>query len=203
MQQAQVGFDPISIRTVLPWQSRIFFLYLFVVSVLWLVRSLGLFWQLGFLAAFQRKSPSIPAGESDQAQFLAASALANRLPEFIGSDPQKTPLLRLANLRFYLLWETCWMKVSSLKRLARLTLISTIFIFAWLAAIGFTEVSYSKVIGIGALSGGFAELFVLLTNGMAVCLVLYITSGFYEAALTKRKVLWNYICQKSNVETAT
>jgi len=39
MQQAQVGFDPISIRTALPWQSRVFFLYLFVASVLWLERS--------------------------------------------------------------------------------------------------------------------------------------------------------------------
>ena len=168
-----------------------------------MVRALGLFWQLGFLAAFQRKSSSNSSGESDQAQFLAALALANRLPEFIGNNPQKTPLLRLTDLRFYVLWETCWMKVSSLKRLARVTLISSIFIFAWLAAIDFTEVSYSKVIGIGALSGGFAELFVLLKTGMAICLVFYITSGFYEAALTKRKVRWNYIYQKSNIETAT
>jgi len=157
------------------------------------VRALGLFWQLGFLAAFQRKSSSNSSGESDQAQFLAALALANRLPEFIGNNPQKTPLLRLTDLRFYVLWETCWMKVSSLKRLARVTLISSIFIFAWLAAIDFTEVSYSKVIGIGALSGGFAEVFVLLRTAMAICRMLYLTRGFYAAVVTKRRVRSNYM----------
>lgn len=199
MQDRSVAFDPISIHRIISWQTKVFVLYLFAACFIWLVRSVKLFWQLGFFPGSAPKVHSKPASENDETLLIATLALANRLPEWIDNRRNTAPLLQLAGARFSFLWEACWIKISSMKRLAGLTFLSATLIFAWGATTSLSEISYSKITGIGALSGGFAELLTQFTLGVGVCMVLYVTSGFYEAALVKRQATWNYICAKANI----
>ena len=200
MQDQQVAFDPISIRTVLPWQTRVFVFYLFIACGIWLVRTIKLFWQLKIFPISSRKLQE-PSSKDDQADFLARSALARQSPEFIAlRNVETASLLRHAGNKFSYMWDECWIRVSALHRLAGLTYISSIFIFAWNAMTDFTEISRSKTTGMGAIGGGFSQLLAQLTLGMGACVVLYVTGSFFEKALMQRKAMWNYICAKSEVE---
>ena len=200
MQDQQVAFDPISIRILLPWQTRVFVLYLFIACVIWLVRSIQLVWQLRIFPVSLRKLQP-PSNKDDQSEFLASSALAKKFPEFISSrSPETAYLLQNTGNKFSFMWDECWSRVSSLHRLTGLTFLSSILLFAWNAANVFAEISYSKASGIVFLSGSFSELFTQLKLGMEICVLLYITSSFFERALLRRKAIWSYICGKSKLE---
>jgi hypothetical protein len=199
--QSTIPFDPMYIDRVVPWQTKVFILYLLVACGIWLVRSVQLFWRLRiFPASLGKFQPNSPNAQ-DQANSLARSALAKKLPEFINAS--NSSLIRLSDSSFSFMWDECWIKVSSMNRLARTTFVSSLLVFTWLAATVFSEISYSKVTGWGAVSGGLSELLLQLTLGMGVCLVLYITTDFLEKELQKRKALWNYFCSKLEIQNET
>src|SRR5262249_38400736 len=101
---------------------------------------------------------------------------------------------------FSFMWDECWIKMSSMNRLAGLTFLSSMLFFAWRATTDFSEISYSKIVGLGGLSGGLSELFAQSTLGMGACVVLYLTSSFFETTLQKRKALWHHLCAKVEAE---
>ena len=167
------------------------------------MKTIRLFWKLGFVP---RSFPKTASGSNDsdvQAQRIAESALAKKVPEriIVEVDEATGPSsLGHAGPIFMFLWDECWITVASLKDLAGLTFVASILFFSWGAATDLREVSYSKITGIGAFSGGCAELLGQSALGVGLSLVLYATSGFLEGRLMKRKAVWNYICAKANIE---
>src|SRR5690349_6669110 len=104
MQDQQVAFDPISIRTALPWQAKVFVFYLFIACIIWLVRSIQLLRHLRIFPVSLRKLQP-PSNQDDQSEFIASSALARKFPEFISSrSPETANLLQNAGSKFSFMW---------------------------------------------------------------------------------------------------
>jgi hypothetical protein len=200
MQDQQVAFDPMSVDGARPWQLRLFVLYLFVVGVIWIIRSVSLSRQLWFFSRTKRAALAKAGNERLQTDLLAQSALAGKLPrEAMATGPStqySSSLVEKVESEFLRIWQACSIKAASLKKLFVVTFLVTTLTFAWSATDILAEIGRSKTTGIGAIGGGFAELFAQLTLGTFMCTVLYVTFGFYERVLTRRKLSWYNSVQK-------
>lgn len=193
-EEAQVGWDPISVNHHLPWGWKFLILYLLVVLGMWMVKSGKLMWQFWSLST--RKWAPLQkvniAGED--VDLLAASGLVNRLPNNASVSPT---CIRQADCRFLHRWEICAIRVASLKRLALLTFLLTAFVFVTLMANLLAQVGTEKIVGTGFLAGSIAESLVPLALGILVCAVLYATHGFFEGVLQRRRASWNYVLESA------
>jgi hypothetical protein len=206
MQQAQVGWDPISINHHLPWESRLFILYLLLVLCISLVESGSLVRQLWSLSASRWDPLRKPGSGIEWADLLAAAGLMNRLPHEIvdrASDGAVSlPRVQQAEGRFLYLWGMCSAKLASLKRLLPLTLLLAIFALVSVAINLLTEVTVQKMAGMAFLAGSIAEGLVPLALGVLICAVLYAVCGFFEGMLTRRQASWNYFCTRVKNQAA-
>lgn len=188
----QVGWDPISVNHVMPWQLRLYILYLFVVFGISLVRSLGLFRQL-WSSPFGRRS------RDKEADSLAVSGLTNRLPregERESGGRDLSDQVQRAENRFLYLWEMCVMRVASMKRLVVLTLLFGALTFVSLVIELCAAIATEKTVGISVFAANFAELLTPLALGLTLCVWLYFVVGFYEGVLARRRTSWNYFCAR-------
>jgi hypothetical protein len=193
-EEAQVGWDPIYVNHTLPWEAKFLILYLLVVLGVWLVKSGKLtrqFWSLSTRKWLPLQKVII-AGED--VNLLAASGLVNRLPNNASVSPT---CIRQVDCRFLYLWEMCATRVASLKRLALLTFLLTVFVFVTLMANLLAQVGTEKIVGTGFLAGRVAESLAPLALGILVCAVLYATCGFFEGVLQRRRASWNYFCERA------
>jgi hypothetical protein len=55
MQDQAVEFDPISINRTIPWGARLLVLYLLIMSVIWVLRSVSLLTQFWFFSHAKRR----------------------------------------------------------------------------------------------------------------------------------------------------
>ena len=106
----------------------------------------------------------------DEVDLLAASGLLNRMPNNASVSPQG---IRQADCTFLYRWEMCSTRVASLKRLALLTLLLTVFVFVSLMANLLAKVGEAKIVGAGFLAGSIAESLAPFALGILVCAVLY------------------------------
>jgi hypothetical protein len=189
---AQVQWDPASIDVRLPWESRIFIVYLCVISAIFVIKSVNLFWQLWSFRAKIRLG-----SDSDTADSLATLALAHRLPKEIpkGVFTQRSPsLIQQADARFLYVWEICSAKVKSMKRLAILTFLISVLVSTALLLRDIAEIGFEKYIGIGYCAGIMEEVLLTFCSGLCICAILYAAYSFYEGGLARRKISWNYYC---------
>ena len=135
--QDNVGWDPISVRTALPWQSKLFVLYSFVTCVIWFIRSLDLFRQLLIFSNAKRAVLRKTDDEDIRVDLFARAALAGKLSSKTGrqefDEVQPRGLIEKAEGRFQFLWEMCSIKVASLKKLTILTFLLMMLSLAWRA----------------------------------------------------------------------
>jgi hypothetical protein len=143
IQEGQTpGFDSMPEPAYgLSWEERLFVLYLLVVFLIASIKSLSVARQLLWFSAKKRwTSSENPGNAVSDAYALAAAALANRLSwDFLGHDwnisagglkvEASSHLLPPAERTFRYAWERCSAKVSSLKRLVFLTLLSSVLIW--------------------------------------------------------------------------
>jgi hypothetical protein len=176
--------------------ERVFIVFLMLIFVFSLARSLRLVWRLGFFSPASRVPSDQP--KPDASDLLAAIALANKLPN--NDKTAKTPwqVVESATPRFEYLWEQSVTRVAAMKNFAILTLI--------LAGLGvsydlmrfLTARQIERPLGDADVAGGPAELLVPLVLGFAVAAVLYALSSFYAGALARRKAAWNLFVARAN-----
>src|SRR5947207_15851929 len=77
---SQIGWDPIYVTHPMPWEVRLLVLYLLVVFIILIIRSLGLARQLYYFSASRRTLLQNSSTDDDTANLLAGAALADRVP---------------------------------------------------------------------------------------------------------------------------
>lgn len=158
--------------------------------------------------ARERISPeSVLKGEANP-DLLAASAFANRLAN---APPQKGALskaragaedvlqiVRVAGSRFLYFWERCQADVESARRASLLTFVLSLVAVAYNAHWVYFY-SYKNDVPWSTFWTG-EHLLVLLVYGLSCTAVLYFASSFFELALAKRRIGWNYFCARVTSE---
>ncbi len=196
MQEGTVAWDPIYVHHPLAWYAKLYGIYLFVVLCVSFVRSLRLakhVWRF-------RSRGCVSVNDAHDAKILAEAALKGTL---IGGTPAdgnecnlKREIMDDASLRFGFLWQTYSNLVESMKRTVAMTLLFAAFV----AVAGIRDVlrviQTQKSTGIGAISGGVAEVFSQLAMGLFVCLVLYAAAILFEGVLARRRARWTYLYSK-------
>lgn len=164
MQETDVGWDPMY-EGHLPWFPKVFLVYLAVVFLLSLFRTLSLTWRLHRL-------------QKTQAQVSAQAAAAS----------PKTPLHpEDARGSFQFSWEYCYAKVAMMKNLSMLTFLMSVLVSAlWTTEI-LKGAAMEKVTGSAFLAGAMAEVLTTFSVGIAVCAVLYALAMFCEGRVVRRK----------------
>jgi hypothetical protein len=196
------------------WEERLFVLYLLVVFLIASIKSLSVARQLLWFSAKIRASSENPGNGVSDAYALAASALANRLSwDFLGHDwnisaggqkvEASSHLLPPAERTFRYAWERCSAKVSSLKRLVVLTLLSSVLILAYRTATILMVISYLPAVRARTLSGSLAEALLLFVLGLLTGTVLYAATSLCEGALSQRRALWDYFCRTIKDQQST
>jgi hypothetical protein len=195
MQEAQVGWDPISVNHQLPLEAKLFVLYLVLVIAISFVKSVSLLRQLWPLSMKRQAAGEKTDTKTGQTDLLAGLALANKLPHDHSDSPPI--ILQEAASKFVYRGELCAAKVSSIQRLVPLTLlVSTLLLVEGSAKI-LKDITIEKRVWIGLVSGTAAELLVQTTLGLLVCVALYAVSSFYEGVLTRRKAAWGYFAARA------
>ena len=184
-------WDPISLYKQMSRRDRIFIVYLTLISVFSLVRSLRLVWRLGFFSSASR----IPSGQRkpDVSHSLAAIALANRLPNNDKNTETPWHVVERAAPRFEYLWQQNVTRVAAMRNLAVLTLVLSGLVLSCDFMRFLTEIQIGRypVHGDIDVAGSPANMLVPLILGLAVSAALYALSSFYTGALARRKAAWN------------
>lgn len=214
MQAAQVGWDVNEARV--PWEIRVYFLYLLVVAGVSIARALSLARQFWRFTARRRASPMASDTEAVRADRLATLALsrpfwldasdpASIFPSILPDRPEDSAaflrVLQRAENKFSYISEICAAKVVSLKKLAVLTLLVSAFVLVYGATRILTEITTLKAAPIGLLSGSIAEVLVPLASGIFISAVLYAVYVAYEGALNRRRARWRYFSATAAVHT--
>jgi hypothetical protein len=90
-------------------------------------------------------------------------------------------------------WESCSIKVHSIKRWIFVTLFWTVLVALMLLRNNFVVVAEQKRIWPGAFYGSTAEMLTIVALGILVCAALYTACAFYEGALERRKEARNRV----------
>lgn len=189
MLEGMVGWDLISLYKHMAGNERVFILYLMLILVFSLVRSLRLGWKLwlfsptGRVLSDQRKP--------DASDLLAAIALANKLPNKDKTTETPWQVVEIARPRFEYLWEQSVTRVAAMKNFAVLSLILSGLVLSYDFMRFLTFMQIERPLGDLDVAGGPAELLAPLVLGFAVAAVLYALSSFYAGALARRKAAWN------------
>ncbi len=191
MQEEPVVWDPMY-EGRLPWEARIFLIYLLVVFAVLLVRSINLARQLGWFS-FGKRVPTEKSDEDDTANLLARSALERTFPH-AGTPEGDLAILQLADVKFRFAWQMCVAKVSSTKRLALLTFLLSLLTLTWGTIGVLADIIREKTAPVGFLAASSAEVLKPFALGVLACAALYAVSSFYEGALDRRKARWNHFC---------
>jgi hypothetical protein len=168
-------------------------------------------WELRlYRYASERISPeSVLKGEANP-DLLADSAFANRLanaPLQKGAVSKARAgaedvlqIVRVAGSRFLYFWERCQADVESARRASLLTFLLSLVVVAYNAYWVYFYYFYkSSDVPWGTFWTG-EHLLVLLVYGLSCTAVLYFASSFFELALAKRRIGWNYFCARVTSE---
>jgi hypothetical protein len=134
---------------------------------------------------------------------LAGSALANRIrcvdgPQAkneLAAKGQKNDaalVIECARMGFDYLWKTCCAETESIRRLALLTLLATLFVTSY-GAIPTFEANFNnkQITGKLALYQALASLLNHFALGILVAAIFYLFYNFFITALVKRRAAWD------------
>jgi len=200
----------------MPWEFKLFVVYLLSAVGVSAVRSVSLARQLWWSSKERRILPTGLGSNDPGADVLTTSALTNRLsnhPAFpVSSQSGVLPdnshnlsssrVLEEANRRFLYAWEMCAARIASMKRLALLTLLLSVLVFSHSAVKLLAETSSRKMAGIAFVAGNMAEGLAMFALGILVCIVIYAVCVAYEGALMRRRAAWNYYYARDKSQSA-
>lgn len=194
-----------------PIHVKLFFLYLLAVICISTVLLMKLTYRLFSLPGRERISFQNLRDGAVNTDLLAESALANRvLDEPVAGESGGTDITRhtdsqkatlraagAAARKFSYLWEMCYVRVQSIKRLVSLTLLVSflILVYGFVPAWG-NEFENANVTGMHALFNAIPELLARLALGLFSCAALYGAASFFEGVLARRKAYWTYVSDK-------
>ena len=191
-----------------PWEEKLFVLYLLVIVVLAIIRSVSVGRQLWWFSKSRRVIPVRLGSDDPASDSLAKAALANRLSrgprlevQSEGNADSQLQLRREADRRFKYAWEICAEKIESTRRNVRLAVLLSVLLLAWNAERLCMSITTTKLFGIAAVSGTLVEMFDLFSLGVLVSAILYAVFGVFDSALARRKIAWN--CFSENVENGS
>jgi hypothetical protein len=194
MQVGIVGWDLISLYKHMAGSDRVFILYLMLILVFSLVRSLRLAWKLWLFSPAGRVSSD--QRKPDASDLLAAIALANKLPNNDKATEEPWQVVESARPRFEYLWEQSVTRVAAMRDFAVLTLIFSGLVLSYDVMRYLTAIQIERPLGDADVAGGPAEMLVPLVLGFAVSAVLYVLSSFHSGALARRRAVWNLFVAK-------
>jgi hypothetical protein len=132
----------------LPWESRLFLLYLLVVLAVSLVRSVKL----------------LNSGGPQADESCAGSSV----PRLTGRPSGRLRVLQQADNKFFYTWEMCAAKVGFMKRLVLLTLLLSTLVLVYGTTRILTEIMILKSAPIGFVTGSIAEVLVPFALGIFI-----------------------------------
>jgi len=196
-----------------PLIVRLFFLALFMVGMIAMLRFTILAWRL-YGSPRKRFFPATILTGGVDANILARSALANRLsledlekhpnPKLLGdgvSGEASLRLLRVAESRFVYLWESCRSDITSTKRACVLALLLSFTMVASGAyPTYFLCYNNSRYSGSYCLIVTGERLLDDLWLGLTLCVILYALSSHFERALAQRMTSWRYFSARLTIE---
>ena len=196
-------WDPISLYKQMSGRDRIFEVYLTLIFMFSLVRSLRLVWRLGFFSLASR----VPSDQSksDPSHSLAAIALANKLPNNDKTTETSWQVVERAVPRFEYLWEQNVTRVAAMRNLAVLTLVLSGLVLSCDFMRFLTEIQSGRypVHGDFDVAGSPAYMLVPLILGLAVSAALYALSSFYSGALARRRAEWSLFVARASSQHKT
>src|SRR5205823_1023851 len=156
---SEVGWDPISIHYSTPWPLRAFVIYVVIVFVVSLVKSLRLSLDLWLFP--NRKLVLWKNSSGKQLpRFIAAAALTRNFREILKSDFRETNLwshLRQGETEFLYRWQLCLFRAESVKKLAALTIIVSVWVSLTLAIQTLSYIGMQKIATLGMIGGSGAQ----------------------------------------------
>jgi hypothetical protein len=194
-------WDPISLYKQMSGNDRVFIVYLVLIFVFSLVRSLRLGWKLWLFSPAGRVSSD--QRKPDASDLLAAIALANKLPNNNKTTETPWQVVEGARPRFEYLWGQSVTRVAAMKNCAILTLILSGLVLSYDLMKFLTALEIERPLGDADVAGGPAEMLVPLVLGFAVAAVLYALSSLYAGALARRKAAWNLFVTKVDSQHKT
>lgn len=195
MDEGAVGWDLISLYKEMSWNDRVFIVYLLLIFVFSLVKSLRLGWKLCFVSPASRISSD--QSKPDASDSLAEIALANKLSNDIKATETFWQVVEGAKPQFEYLWEQSVTRVAAMKNRAILTLILSGSVLSYDLMKFLTAVQIRRHLGDADVAGGPVEMLVPLVLGFAVAAVLYALSSLYAVALARRRTAWNRFVAKA------
>lgn len=190
----EVGWDPISVEDPVPWAIRFFVLYTVVVLAVAFVRWLKVAWHL-WLFPNRKLLSWKESAEKAPIRSRALAALSRRFREILKGDAVRNPLLQLQQVEadFLYAWQLFLLKAKSIKKLAVLTIIVSLWVFLLRSVEMFNVFSIQKTSSIAMVSGYMVENLTSLELGTVVVMILYAEYAVLEAALRKRKAAWDFV----------
>jgi hypothetical protein len=194
MQNGEVGWDPISIGYQPPWAIRLLVIYCAIVLIIAVVKALKLASLLWF---FPDRKLAVWKSASEQAapSLVARAGFSRNFRTILTSEIRHnllSPLVQ-AEADFLYLWQLYMGRVKSIKRLAALTLLISVWVFLMRSIDNFSFFGAQKISSFNLISGTMVENLTCLEAGTLVFIVLYTQYALLEAALRRRKAAWGYI----------
>ena len=170
----------------IPWELKLYILYLLFIVCLSLIKSFGLLRQIGFFK-FSKRSNEITADS------LASAASSNKMPKDFSAARN---LFHQAEGKFTYVCEISSAKLQQLKQFANLNvllgrIVVLMIIVKELNAIITTEITHTFFLSI------IPQILAPFILGLIVSGALYVFCIFYEGVLARRKASWNYFCSQA------
>ena len=175
MQDQVVEWDPIYEGTGVPWESRLFLLYLAVVLVLSIFKSITIIRQLWWFSSNLQASSNQVRAASEPADSTGHSVLA------------------IEN-KFQYEADTCGIKIRSIKHLVPLTILLSLLALIRSALRVLDGIATEKRTSLNSLSGIIGEALIPFAFALLVCAIILGVSNLYEGILAHQKARWRYSC---------
>ena len=190
----EVGWDPISVNYHPPWALRLFMLYIVVVFVIALTKSLRVashLWVFPNRELGRWKS----SAEAQRPSSIGPAAFARNFREIIKANAGGNLLspLKLGEAEFLYLWRLCLLRAKSIKKLAWLTVGASVWVSLMLGIQMFGYIGAQKVSSLTIWSGSIMENLTALQIGTVAVIALYAQYFVLEGALRRRKTAWDFV----------
>lgn len=198
----EVGWDPMSVRYSPGWALRLFVLYVLGVVAVAFVRSLRLGMHL-WLFPNRKLARFGQSTENGSLASITAAAFTRKFREILKADVARnfsSPLWR-KEAHFLYFWQLYLVKVQSIKKLAILTIMVSVWVFLAHRIEMFSYIGIQKITSIGLMSGGIVQSLTSLELGIVSAMLLYAQYALLEGALRRRKLAWDFVVKSAEQRT--
>jgi len=191
------------------WVARLYVFLLLFTLVAAIARFIRLAWSVSAFSVRKQVSKKLLTEGLLNQSLLATAALSNNFEkealEHSGSDSEvelnrdHLLILEHANVRFRYLWRLRMNDVGALRRSVYLIILASAFVTFDGVFNVLRGIAIQKGMGVGALSGGLAEIGLLLSLGFGLATAIYLLCIWFQGMLLVRKNRWNYFVGRTRL----